>query len=228
MSRAPSMSLTNGGKSFWQDWLGITASVGCAIHCAAMPFVIAYLPIFGMEFMADESFHQWMALACFLIAISAFIPGLRKHGNWWPAGIGMVGLSVITFAAFGMEDPCCPTCASADTEAVAGVDIGCDDAGCAHCSECEACESNSTGETDGALAASQTLVSNSDEEVLEGESALAPGESENQGFWARVAPFVTPLGGIILVIAHLLNRRFGNCCNECHCAPKDSEVSLIT
>ena len=32
------------GPSAWQDSIGIVASVGCAIHCAAMPFVIAYLP----------------------------------------------------------------------------------------------------------------------------------------------------------------------------------------
>ena len=27
----------------WRDWLGIGASVTCAIHCAAMPFVVGLL-----------------------------------------------------------------------------------------------------------------------------------------------------------------------------------------
>ena len=71
----------NSGVSAWRDWLGMVASIGCAIHCAAMPFVIAYLPALGLSFLADESFHKWMALVCFLIAIVAFIPGVRKHGN---------------------------------------------------------------------------------------------------------------------------------------------------
>ena len=56
--------------STWRDWVGITASVGCAIHCAAMPFVIAYLPAFGLSFLADEAFHKWMALICCLLYTS--------------------------------------------------------------------------------------------------------------------------------------------------------------
>jgi len=65
----------------WGDWVGMVASIGCAIHCAAMPLVIAYLPALGLSFLADEAFHQWMALACFVIALTAFIPGLCKHGQ---------------------------------------------------------------------------------------------------------------------------------------------------
>ena len=63
---------SNARMSTWQDSLGMVASIGCAIHCAAMPFVIAYLPALGLSFLADEAFHQWMALVCFLIAIGAF------------------------------------------------------------------------------------------------------------------------------------------------------------
>ena len=28
----------------WADRAGMIASIGCAIHCAAMPLVLAYLP----------------------------------------------------------------------------------------------------------------------------------------------------------------------------------------
>jgi hypothetical protein len=66
-------------SSTWKDWMGIVASIGCAIHCAALPFVIAYLPALGLSFLADEAFHKWMALICFLIAIVAFIPQHLKH-----------------------------------------------------------------------------------------------------------------------------------------------------
>ena len=34
-------------NSTWRDLVGIVASIGCAIHCAAMPFVISYLPALG-------------------------------------------------------------------------------------------------------------------------------------------------------------------------------------
>ena len=83
MNTAESASLNiesaSSGTSSWRDWLGVVASVGCAIHCAAMPFVFAYLPALGLSFLADEAFHKWMALVCFLIAIVAFVPGIRKH-----------------------------------------------------------------------------------------------------------------------------------------------------
>ena len=58
----------------WRDWVGVVASFGCAVHCAAMPFVISFLPALGLSFLANEMFHRWMALACFLIAMAAFVP----------------------------------------------------------------------------------------------------------------------------------------------------------
>ena len=45
----------------WTDRMGMLASIGCAIHCAAMPFVIGYLPSLGLTWMAGEGFHRWMA-----------------------------------------------------------------------------------------------------------------------------------------------------------------------
>ncbi|MEM6364443.1 MAG: MerC domain-containing protein, partial [Planctomycetota bacterium] len=63
-SNAPVVSNDSG----WKDFVGVVASIACAIHCAAMPFVIAYLPAMGLSFLADEAFHKWMAVACFAIA----------------------------------------------------------------------------------------------------------------------------------------------------------------
>ena len=94
----------------WSDTAGMVASIGCAIHCAAMPFVIAYLPALGLSFLADEAFHKWMALGCFLIALMAFVPGLRTHGRLTPVLIGSVGLVMISVAAFGFAGECCAAC----------------------------------------------------------------------------------------------------------------------
>ncbi|QDT11409.1 MerC domain-containing protein [Planctomycetes bacterium K23_9] len=93
-----------------RDWIGIVASIGCAVHCAAMPFVIAYLPMLGLSFLADEGFHRWMTLACFAIALAAFVPGFRQHRRWVPGAIAVIGLSLITFAAFGIAGDCCVAC----------------------------------------------------------------------------------------------------------------------
>lgn len=179
--------------STWGDWLGIVASIACAIHCAAMPFVIAYLPMLGLSFLADEAFHKWMALICFLIAICAFVPGLRKHRSWVPVGIGAIGLGIITFAAFGLEGECCSACAeeSQNTTAVAN-ESGCDD-----CEECAQCKATDPSEN---------------EVVAAGASLDA--ETESQLF-AGLVPWVTPFGGLLLVSAHLLNRRYGYACGCC-------------
>lgn len=75
-------------ESSWRDSLGILASIGCAIHCAAMPFVVRFLPMLGLSFLADESFHQWMAVGCFFIALAAFVPGIFQHGRFAPLAAG--------------------------------------------------------------------------------------------------------------------------------------------
>ena len=194
---------TAGGTSpsTWKDSLGIIASVGCAIHCAAMPFVIAYLPALGLSFLADEAFHKWMALVCFLIAIVAFIPGIRKHGNWTPISVGAVGLVLITFAAFGLAGECCSSCSAAATPATElSAPIAADSA-CAECEDCAHCQSTAV-----------TEISGFDPEVESGQDLLA-----------TLAPWITPFGGMLLVSAHLLNRRSGCPCGCCEPEP-DSEA----
>ena len=186
-------------NSTWRDLVGIVASIGCEIHCAAMPFVISYLPALGLSFLADESFHKWMALACFLIAIFAFIPGLRKHGNWFPVSLGAGGLALITFAAFGLAGECCPSCAEAasnsgnDSVSLVGISS---EVGCEHCEECSTLE----GTNDDAIVS----VSGVDAEVKHQVSGLG-----------GLAPWLTPIGGLLLVSAHLMNRRFGCLCGCC-------------
>ena len=178
--------------STWKDWLGIVASIGCAIHCAAMPFVFAYLPALGLSFLADEAFHKWMALVCFLIAIVAFIPGIRKHKSWLPISVGAFGLALITFAAFGLAGQCCSSCA-ASTSAVAAPASTADAA--PGCDQCENCQSCNAGEINSSTASS------------------TPEEQKN--LLSTLTPWITPVGGIFLVCAHLLNRRYGCLCGCC-------------
>lgn len=179
------------------DLLGIIASIGCAIHCAAMPFVIAYLPALGLSFLADEAFHKWMALVCFLIAIAAFVPGIRKHGNWMPVSIAAFGLVFITFAAFGLAGECCASCSStAPTAEVSGSTAT--DTACAACEDCDHCQSAATASEDNGA----TL-------------AIAGDSSTDKDLLATLAPWITPFGGVLLVSAHLLNRRYGCLCGCC-------------
>ncbi|WP_149495218.1 MerC domain-containing protein [Roseiconus lacunae] len=205
------------GLASWGDWAGMVASIGCAIHCAAMPFVIAYLPALGLSFLADEAFHQWMAVACFAIALTAFVPGLRKHGRLTPVLIGSVGLVMISVAAFGFAGDCCAACESGATSAVtepSGAIAGdtaaeaCTEACCAHC----AADKGAVTDSDSAV--------NSDVAKTDYAGIGGIGLPVDSAWVGRIAPWLTPLGGIILVVAHLLNRRYGCLCG---CCPTPSE-----
>ena len=191
--------------SGWSDWLGLTASIGCAIHCAAMPFVIASLPALGLSFLADESFHKWMALICFGIALAAFVPGWRKHRRLLPAAVGVVGLTLICGAAFGFEGECCPSCQNETSVAAAA---GSDDAACceeACCAECE----------------EEQRLSNEAEGLIDDRAATASfgpslvDDTKETSWWLSLIPWLTPMGGLVLVTAHLLNRHFGCRCGCC-------------
>lgn len=132
-------------RSSLADWAGMVASIACAIHCAAMPIVLTYLPALGLSWIAEEGFHQWMTLICLLLAITAFIPGWRKHKSFMPLVIGGVGLSFLAVSAFAIGDSCCPTIPTNQQTTVA--DDGCTDESCVFChaeSTSEAPEKNTS------------------------------------------------------------------------------------
>ncbi len=111
MNEQPTLALATRSQSVrqsWADWAGMFASVGCAVHCAAMPLVFAYLPTFGLGWMTESGFHQWMTMVCFLLAIAAFMPGWQKHRSVVPAIWGTAGIALLALGAFGMEGYCCP------------------------------------------------------------------------------------------------------------------------
>ena len=198
------------------DWFGMVASIGCAVHCAAMPFAIAYLPALGLGFLADESFHKWMAVGCFVIALSAFVPGFRKHRRLMPIIIGSCGLVMISTAAFGFAGECCAACetetsavalvSSVNSEnAVASITASPDDAEA--CTE--ACCADHEGHNVTALNDSSTVL------PLDASTSSSLGR--------KLVPWLTAIGGMVLVVAHLINRRF-----DCLCGCCDAEVAEVT
>lgn len=272
----------------YRDGLGVAASVLCAIHCAAMPFVIGFLPLFGLSFLADPAFHQWMVAICLGLALVAFIPGWRRHRRWTPTIIGLAGLSLISFAAFaGPEDCCAGACATSPdaTETavmtVAGPEVApctascCDEAGAEETSgwnpttvaaaACctdeksaseEACTASCcAGEASETAAKTSMTVANAEEacsrsccsEASETDSAVLasvvePGKEAGVTCTAACCPedsmpvmtaglggfadsefmrlvwlWMTPIGGLILVIAHLTNHRLTGTCKAACC-----------
>lgn len=83
------------------DLLGTAGSALCIAHCIAMPFIIGYLPLFGMEFLAEETTHQTLIFVMLIIAATAFIPGYRVHRKHHVLAWMAVGLISLFFGAFG-------------------------------------------------------------------------------------------------------------------------------
>ena len=84
------------------DRVGATASFLCAIHCALLPFVLALLPFFGLEFLADHRFERGFVLFACALALVALIRGFRRHQRPLPLMLAIPGLSLlivgVTFA----------------------------------------------------------------------------------------------------------------------------------
>ncbi|MCH2209820.1 MAG: MerC domain-containing protein [Fuerstiella sp.] len=195
MSQAASAEiLPEQPTSAWRDFLGIAASLVCAVHCAAMPFLIAYLPALGLSFLADESFHQWMTVTCLLLALIAFVPGWRTHRRWLPGMTAGVGLIIIASAAYGHTDECCAAAtAAAETEA------------------------NESSVTQGAPQDEACPFDCCQSPAETGVATPAAFETNTDGSFrnlSAMATWWTPLGGLLLVSAHLLNRRY-TCCSCC-------------
>ena len=166
------------------DLTGLIASIGCAIHCAAMPIVIGYLPMLGLDWLATQGFHQAMAVICAGLAIAAFFPGWRKHKKLLPAALGLIGIALITSHAFGAENCCGPA---------------------SNCAEdaCQLCaESDMPSEFSEQIQADQTSTRFSFAEA-----------TPDATFAHSFARWVTPLGGFFLIGAHLVNHRLScRCC----------------
>ncbi len=256
------------------DCVGVVCSSACAINCAAIPFLIGWLPALGLSWLADEGFHQWMVGICFLMAVAAVIPGYRRHRRKLVPLLAIAGVSVLATGAFAVTDDCCQ-------QGVAALDASADavrDECCAAPQESNTPARNNTpdcckhGEhqanqvTSATLASVMTLPNPSettpsettaesarpacctDQPGCEDEVPQADGTStalasaalsdvmqeqvnvatagvaisglpdndasQANGWLDWLASLLTPLGGCLLVAAHLMNRRCCDCCEK--------------
>ena len=221
------------------DWIGILCSIGCAIHCAAMPILLSILPsVSSVKWLADPLFHQVVAGICGVIVIRAIIPGFRIHRDWRVAALASSGIALLLIAAFVLPDECCAIPAktaqikpfgekivlvSADDKATttgvqkvndhSGHDhSGHDHANHSHTSHndsSEICEEDCCAEQSPTWG--RTLLTSH-----QIRSALSPKSAD---FFFSIQPFITPLGGLMLVLAHVLNIRM-QCCSLAKCDAK--------
>ncbi|WP_295679965.1 MerC domain-containing protein [uncultured Nevskia sp.] len=85
------------------DAVAMLLSGLCLIHCLALPLLVAALPLAASSLVADERFHQWLLLGAVPTSVIALGWGWRRHRDNLVAGLGIVGLILMVFAAFGIQ-----------------------------------------------------------------------------------------------------------------------------
>lgn len=61
------------------DRLGICVSVACAVHCLAMPVLLALLPTMSSIFLIGHGVEAVLAIAAVVLAIACLCWGFRIH-----------------------------------------------------------------------------------------------------------------------------------------------------
>jgi hypothetical protein len=61
------------------DFLGMSASIACAIHCAVLPVFLTTLPLFGFEILHNPWFEAGMIGLAFAIGVGSLYHGYKKH-----------------------------------------------------------------------------------------------------------------------------------------------------
>jgi len=91
-------------KLEWLDRIGMTASLACAIHCAALPLILTALPVFGLEFFADVRIEIFMISLSLVIGTWAITRGIYSHKSVIPLGLLLLGFTLISSGHFLVED----------------------------------------------------------------------------------------------------------------------------
>src|SRR5882724_9861290 len=82
------------------DRVGATASFLCALHCAALPFVLAVLPAVGLGFLADHGFERSFIICASLLATATLVYGFQRHRTRRAFAFLLPGLALLWGGGF--------------------------------------------------------------------------------------------------------------------------------
>lgn len=82
------------------DRFGATASFLCAVHCAALPFVIALLPALGLGFLADHGFERGFVAFASVLASWSIGSSYRRHRVPLALWLLVPGLALLWLGAY--------------------------------------------------------------------------------------------------------------------------------
>jgi len=184
----------------WKDSLGIFASATCAVHCAATPILLAFLPALKFtEWMASPRFHQIAAVVCVGMVSLAIWPAFRRFRDYRVLSLSTAGLGLLISSAFFLPDECC-------SHSIASASITDSHMGHNH-------------PTDQASNPALHDHASHDHALTTLAASTASGK-----LVAVLQPWMTPLGGLLLVFAHGLNlHRRG--CSKIRCVCNASAIS---
>ena len=80
------------------DRVAIALSTICIVHCLAMPFVIALLPVAAFTIGGDGHFHSLMLWFVVPTSVLGFGLGLRVHGRADIVVIGVIAIGTLAAA----------------------------------------------------------------------------------------------------------------------------------
>lgn len=92
------MPKLRGPHSRFADRFGFAASMLCAIHCAALPLVIALLPSLGIGIWLGQGFEQGFVMFASLLGLSTVVLGYRRHRAVRALWLLLPGLGVLWVA----------------------------------------------------------------------------------------------------------------------------------
>ena len=187
------MKSMDNGESSWKDRIGIAASALCAVHCAATPVLLACLPTLQFtEWMASPEFHQVAAIICVSLVSISIWPAFHRHRDYRVLGLSTTGLALILGAAFLLPDSCCSTESGSPRIAFTSTNSH-DHSGHDHSGHDHSGHDHTSG-------IASTLESAANDIAFSGMGTAV---------FAKVQPWMTPVGGLLLIAAHFLNLRRG-------------------
>jgi MerC mercury resistance protein len=79
------------------DRVGATASLLCAVHCVLLPFVLALLPLIGLEFLAGHTFERIFVACAAVLASTSLITAYRRHRKPHALFLMVPGIVLLVF-----------------------------------------------------------------------------------------------------------------------------------
>lgn len=97
-------TISLGKRDNWIESAAMGLSIGCLIHCLALPLVIALLPATASWLHLPESFHLWALLSALPVSLYMLITSSHQHGKRFPVLIGAAGLTLMACGLLIADD----------------------------------------------------------------------------------------------------------------------------